>query len=104
MNNLENNNNNEDEKSELTKEQSESVNENLTDNNGRNTVSSVGSLEFPKKYRHVYRGMVYYDDKPNPNDKKNSNNNRDKNKNKKNIQDDDEIEEDDDEDADEYNK
>ena len=67
------------------------MNENLTDNNGRNTVSSVGSLEFPKKYRHVYRGMVYYDDKPNPNDKKNSNNNRDKNKNKKNIQDDDEI-------------
>ena len=100
MNNLENNNMNnniEDEKSEITKEQSESVNENLTENNGRNTISSVGSLEFPKKYRHVYRGMVYYDDKPNK--KENKNNNI-----KKKIQEDDEIEEDDDEDADEYNK
>ena len=101
MDNLENNNNNiEDEKSEITKEQSESVYENLTENNGRNTVSSINSLEFPKKYRHVYRGMVYYDDKPNKNDKKNNN----KDKNKKKIQEDDEIEEDDDEDADEYNK
>ena len=100
MNNLENNNNNvEDEKSEFTKEQSESVNENLTENNGRNTISSVGSLEFPKKYRHVYRGVVYYDEKPNPNDK-----NKKNNKNKKKIQEDDEIEEDDDEDEDEYNK
>ena len=103
MDNLENNNNLiEDEKSELTKEQSESVNENLNENNGRNTISSIGSLEFPKKYRHVYRGMVYYDEKPNPNDKKNRNNNRERNKKK--IQDDDEIEEDDDEDEDEYNK
>ena len=104
MDNLENNNNIiEDEKSELTKEQSESVNENLNENNGRNTISSIGSLEFPKKYRHVYRGMVYYDEKPNPNDKKNNNSNN-KNRNKKKIQDDDEIEEDDDEDEDEYNK
>ena len=104
MDNLENNNNIiEDEKSELTKEQSESVNENLNENNGRNTISSIGSLEFPKKYRHVYRGMVYYDEKPNPNDKKNNNSNN-RNRNKKKIQDDDEIEEDDDEDEDEYNK
>ena len=73
--------------------------ENLTENNGRNTVSSIGSLEFPKKYRHVYRGMVYYDDKPNKNDNKKNNN-----KDKKKIQEDDEIEEDDDEDEDEYNK
>ena len=78
------------------------MNENLNENNGRNTISSIGSLEFPKKYRHVYRGMVYYDEKPNPNDKKNRNNNRERNKKK--IQDDDEIEEDDDEDEDEYNK
>ena len=101
MDNLENNNGNniEDEKSEITKEQSESVNENLTENNGRNTVSSIGSLEFPKKYRHVYRGMVYYDDKPNKNDNKKNNN-----KDKKKIHEDDEIEEDDDEDEDEYNK
>ena len=101
MDNLANNNNNvEDEKSEITKEHSESVNENLTENNGRNTVSSISSLEFPKKYRHVYRGMVYYDDKPNKNDNKNNN----KDKSKKKIQDDDEIEEDNDEDEDEYNK
>ena len=103
MDNLENNNNNniEDEKSEITKEQSESVNENLTENNGRNTISSVGSLEFPKKYRHVYRGVVYYDEKPNKDDKKNRNN---RDRNKKKIQEDDEIEEDDDEDEEEYNK
>ena len=101
MDNLENNGGVEDEKSEITKEQSESVNENLIENNGRNTISSVGSLEFPKKYRHVYRGMVYYDEKPDQNDKKNGNN---INRNKKKIQEDDEIEEDDDEDADEYNK
>ena len=103
MNNLENNGNNiEDEKSEITKEQSESVNENLTENNGRNTISSINSLEFPKKYRHVYRGMVYYDEKPNQKDKNNKNNNRANNKKK--IQEDDEIEEDDDEDEEEYNK
>ena len=101
MNNLENNNNIEDEKSEITKEQSESVNENVTENNGRNTISSIGSLEIPKKYRHVYRGMVYYDEKPDNNDKNKKNN---KDKNKKKIQEDDEIEEDDDEDEDEYNK
>ena len=100
MDNLANNNNVEDEKSEITKEHSESINENLTENNGRNTVSSISSLEFPKKYRHVYRGMVYYDDKPNKFDNKNNN----KDKNKKKIQDDDEIEEDNDEDEDEYNK
>lgn len=102
MDNLANNNNVEDEKSEITKEHSESVNENLTENNGRNTVSSISSLEFPKKYRHVYRGMVYYDDKPNKNENKNNN----KEKSKKKIQDDDEIEEDndEDEDEDEYNK
>ena len=100
MDNLANNNNVEDEKSEITKEHSESVNENLNENNGRNTVSSISSLEFPKKYRHVYRGMVYYDDKPNKNDNKNNN----KDKSKKKIQDDDESEEDNDEDEDEYNK
>ncbi len=77
------------------------MNENLTENNGRNTISSVGSLEFPKKYRHVYRGVVYYDEKPNKDDKKNRNN---RDRNKKKIQEDDEIEEDDDEDEDEYNK
>ena len=101
MNNLENNNV-EDEKSENTKEQSESVNDNAEDN-GRNTISSVGSLEVPRKYRHVYRGMVYYNDKPDENDKRNKNNNRNNN-NKKKINEDDEIEEDDDEDDDEYNK
>ena len=100
MDNLANNNNIEDEKSEITKEHSESVNENLTENNGRNTVSSISSLEFPKKYRHVYRGMVYYDDKPNKQDNKNNI----KDKNKKKIQEDDEIEEDNDEDEDEYNQ
>ena len=44
MNNLENNNL-EDEKSENTKEQSESVTENAGEDNGRNTISSVTSLE-----------------------------------------------------------
>ena len=102
MNNIENNNNNnEDEKSENTKEQSESVNENAVEDSGRNTISSVGSLEFPKKYRHVYRGMVYYSDKPDEKTK-NKNNNRN---NKKKKDEDDEIEEDDDEDDEnEYNK
>ena len=117
MNNNMNNNNNinlenriqnfmnniEDEKSENTKEQSESATENAGEDNGRNTISSVTSLEVPKKYRHVYRGMVYYSDKPDENDKKNKNNNRNNN-NKKKKDEDDEIEEDDDEDDDEYNK
>ena len=102
MNNLENNNI-EDEKSEITKEQSESINDNAGEDNGRNTISSVTSSEFPKKYRHVYRGMVYYTDKPDENDKKNKNNNR-SNNNKKKKDEDDEIEEDDDEDDDDYNK
>ena len=57
MNNIENNNI-EDEKSENTKEQSESVNENAGDDNGRNTISSVGSSELPRRYRHVYRGIM----------------------------------------------
>ena len=117
MNNNMNNNNNinlenriqnfmnniEDEKSENTKEQSESATENAGEDNGRNTISSVTSLEVPKKYRHVYRGMVYYSDKPDENDKKNKNNNRNNN-NKKKKDEDDEIEEDDDEDDDDYNK
>ena len=100
MNNIENNNNNEDEKSENTKEQSESANENAVEDSGRNTISSVGSLEFPRKYRHVYRGMVYYSDKPDEKTK-NKNNNRN---NKKKKDEDDEIEEDDDDDDDDYNK
>ena len=117
MNNNMNNNNNinlenrienfmnniEDEKSENTKEQSESATENAGEDNGRNTISSVTSLEVPKKYRHVYRGMVYYSDKPDENDKKNKNNNRNNN-NKKKKEEDDEIEEDDDERDDDYNK
>ena len=100
MNNLENNNL-EDEKSENTKEQSENITENAGDDNGRNTISSVSSLEIPKKYRHVYRGMVYYNDKPDENDKKNKSKN---NNNKKRKDEDDEIEEDDDDDDDDYNK
>ena len=100
MNNLENNNI-EDEKSENTKEQSENITENAGDDNGRNTISSVSSLEVPRKYRHVYRGMVYYNDKPDENDKRKKNRNNN-NKNKKNE--DDEIEEDDDDDDDDYNK
>ena len=100
MNNLENNNI-EDEKSENTKEQSENITENAGDDNGRNTISSVSSLEVPKKYRHVYRGMVYYNDKPDEKDKKNKNKN---NNSKKKKNDDDEIEEDDDDDDDDYNK
>ena len=99
MNNLENNNI-EDEKSENTKEQSESINDNAGEDNGRNTISSVGSLEVPRRYRHVYRGMVYYNDKPDEKDKRNNRNNN----NKKKRDEDDEIEEDDDEDEDEYNK
>jgi hypothetical protein len=99
MNNLENNNI-EDEKSENTKEQSENITENAGDDNGRNTISSVSSLEVPKKYRHVYRGMVYYNDKPDEKDKKN----KSKNNNSKKKKDDDEIEEDDDDDDDDYNK
>ena len=99
MNNLENNNI-EDEKSENTKEQSESITENNADDNGRNTISSIGS-EIPKKYRHVYRGIVYYSDKPDENDKRNRNNRNVNNKKKKDE--DDEIEEDDDDD-DDYNK
>ena len=99
MNNLENNNI-EDEKSENTKEQSESITENNADDNGRNTISSIGS-EIPKKYRHVYRGIVYYSDKPDENDKRNRNNRNMNNKKKKDE--DDEIEEDDDDD-DDYNK
>ena len=100
MNNLENNNI-EDEKSENTKEQSESITENNADDNGRNTISSIGSMEIPKKYRHVYRGIVYYSDKPDENDKRNRNNRNVNNKKKKDE--DDEIEEDDDDD-DDYNK
>ena len=100
MNNLENNNI-EDEKSENTKEQSENITENDGDDNGRNTISSVSSLEVPKKYRHVYRGMVYYNDKPDEKDKKNKSKN---NNSKKKKDDDDEIEEDDDDDDDDYNK
>ena len=100
MNNLENNNI-EDEKSENTKEQSESITENNADDNGRNTISSIGS-EIPKKYRHVYRGIVYYSDKPDENDKRNRNNRNVNNKKKKDE--DDEIEEDDDDDDDDYNK
>ena len=100
MNNLENNNI-EDEKSENTKEQSENITENAGDDNGRNTISSVSSLEVPKKYRHVYRGMVYYNDKPDEKDKKNKSKN---NNSKKKKDDDDEIEEDDDDDDDDYNK
>ena len=100
MNNLENNNI-EDEKSENTKEQSESINENNADDNGRNTISSIGSIEIPKKYRRVYRGIVYYSDKPDENDKRNRNNRNVNNKKKKDE--DDEIEEDDDDD-DDYNK
>ena len=101
MNNLENNNI-EDEKSENTKEQSESITENNADDNGRNTISSIGSMEIPKKYRHVYRGIVYYSDKPDENDKRNRNNRNMNNKKKKDE--DDEIEEDDDDDDDDYNK
>ena len=100
MNNLENNNI-EDEKSENTKEQSENITENAGDDNGRNTISSVSSLEVPKKYRHVYRGMVYYNDKPDEKDKKNKSRN---NNSKKKKDDEDEIEEDDDDDDDDYNK
>ena len=100
MNNLENNNI-EDEKSENTKEQSENITENAGDDNGRNTISSVSSLEVPRKYRHVYRGMVYYNDKPDEKDKKNKSRN---NNSKKKKDDEDEIEEDDDDDDDDYNK
>jgi len=100
MNNLENHNV-EDEKSENTKEQSESITDNNIEDNGRNTISSIGSIEVPRRYRHVYRGMVYYNDKPDENDKKNKNNRNNNNKKKKDE--DDEIEEDDDDDED-YNK
>ena len=99
MDNLENNDNVgvEDEKSENTKEQSESIKEeSIGHDNGRNTISSIGSSEIGGKYRHVYRGMVYYSDKPNEDDKNRNRNNR----NNRNKKDDDEIEEDDDEDED----
>ena len=101
MNNLENNNA-EDEKSENTKEQSESITDNNIEDNGRNTISSIGSIEVPRRYRHVYRGMVYYNDKPDENDKKKKNNRNNNNKKKKDE--DDEIEEDDDDDDEDYNK
>ena len=98
MNNIENNNTiaNEEEKSENTKEQSESVIEN--EGGGRNTISSLNSTE--KKYRHVYRGIVYYSDKQNDSDKKKNNNI----KKKKYNDDDDEIEEDNEDNEDDYNK
>ena len=103
MNDLENHNV-EDEKSENTKEQSESITDNNNiEDNGRNTISSIGSIEVPRRYRHVYRGMVYYNDKPDENDKKNQNK-RSNRINKKKKDEDDEIEEDDDDDDEDYNK
>ena len=54
-------------------------------------MSEYSSVE-PKKYRHVYRGIVYYTDKPNED--------RPPTQNKKGIN---EYEEDDDDD-DDYNK
>jgi hypothetical protein len=100
-NNGNNNNNEEDEeaKSEKTKAQSETVNNDL--NSSMNQMSEVSNID--KKYRHVYKGMVYYTDKPDENNNKNNNkNNNNKNKKNKNI--DDELEYEDDSDDDDYNK
>ena len=97
----------EDQKSENTKEQSESMNnneisqENLNDDQSRNTINSIDS-GVPRKYRHVYRGMVFYNDRPSPRKKGNNKENKGKNKecfrNKSN-----EVEEDDESNSEEYN-
>ena len=98
INNEENNNNNnleEDQKSEKTKAQSETVNNDVNSSMNQGTLSEVSN--FDKRYRHVYKGMIYYTDKPEENRNKNKNN-----KNKKNS--DDELEYEDDSDEEDYNK
>ena len=59
------------------------------------TISEVSNMD--KRYRHVYKGMIYYTDKPDEHK-----NNKTKNKNKKNS--DDELEYDNDSDEEDYNK
>ena len=61
------------------------------------TISEVSNMD--KRYRHVYKGMIYYTDKPDEHKKENKNNNNKKNKNS-----DDELEYDNDSDEEDYNK
>ena len=99
INNNEENNSNieEDQKSEKTKAQSETVNNDINSSMNQGTLSEVSNID--KRYRHVYKGMIYYTDKPDENKNKKNNN---KNKNKKNS--DDELEYEDDSDEEDYNK
>ena len=91
--NNEENSNEEDQKSEKTKAQSETVNNDLNSSINQSEVSNID-----KRYRHVYKGMIYYTDKPD----ESKNNNKNKKNNKKN--DDDELEYEDDSDEEDYNK
>ena len=77
-------------KTENTNPQTENID--LSVSNANNTIMSEYSSVEPKKYRHVYRGIVYYTDKPNED--------RPPTQNKKGMN---EYEEDDDDD-DDYNK
>ena len=96
-NNNNNNNEDEDQKSEKTKAQSETVNNDVNSSMNQGTISEVSNMD--KRYRHVYKGMIYYTDKPDENKKENKNNNNKKNKNS-----DDELEYDNDSDEEDYNK
>ena len=99
-NNNENNNNNgeEDVKSEITKAQSETINDG---NSHIGNLSEVGLIE-PHYRRKLYRGMVYKlennEDELIKEEKK-----KDNKKNSQKYDDDDEYESDDDDDADDYN-
>ena len=97
-NDCNNNNEEDDQKSENTKAQSEIVND-INSSMNQGTISEIINMD--KRYRHVYKGIIYYKDKP---DESKYNNNNKNNKNKKNKNSDDELEYENDSDEEDYNK